>query len=336
MIHKLFISILLLCSWPLSVAGQGVSLGTSQQDLTVLMNPDTPRPYQEVQVSLSSSVVDLNQSAIHWVLNGKTLSQGPAQKNFSFRVGKLGEPTTLVLLVETPNLGTIQKNLTIVPTQVDIVWQADTYTPPFYKGRALPVPEAGVTAVALPTFVTRSGTTIDSKNLVYTWTVNDRRVGAQSGLGRNTFKTSMATYVDNTPPVSLEVSDPESGLRANVTSSPPGVQPSIVMYQKDPLLGLLFNRALGETFSPRIQEFSIVAYPYFFSAANVASSFLNYQWSINNTPTNSTGNTLNQLTLRIPENSSGISLVGLSMTRNGSLFQRASDAVSIELGGTND
>lgn len=332
--YILSLALLSVLSWPACAVAQSLSLGASQQDVLVLLNPETPTPFQEVHATLSSNAVDLNRSVIRWALNGKVEVEGDAKKEFVFTVGKLGSVSKLSIAVDTPNLGTLQKNLTIAPTQLDIVWQADTYTPPFYRGRALAVPESRVTAVALPSFMSSSGKTVAPEKLIYKWTVNDRLVGDQSGLGKDTFRVTEATYTENTPLVTVEVSDPTTGLRAVRTVSAPAVQPTILMYNKDPLLGTLFNYALGSTFSPNGQEFTVVAYPYFFSADRVTSSFLNYQWSINNTPTNSTGRQPNELTLRIPDNSSGISLISLFMTRAGALFQKASGAVGINLGET--
>ena len=71
------------------------------------------------------------------------------------------------------------------PTSVDVLWSAYSYTPPFYKGKALAPSRGSVVLVALPQLVTRNGSPIEPKNIIYTWSRRGVILGKSSGLGKN-------------------------------------------------------------------------------------------------------------------------------------------------------
>jgi len=66
--------------------------------------------------------------------------------------------------------------------EVDILWQGETYTPPFYKGRALWSSQSRITFLAIP-----HGAGIGNPaNLTYRWTQNGTVLGNINGIGKNT------------------------------------------------------------------------------------------------------------------------------------------------------
>src|SRR3989344_3741283 len=62
---------------------------------------------------------------------------------------------------------------------IDILWQGETYTPPFYQGRTLWSTESRITLVAIPH-------NLGNRNaLNYRWTQNSTVLGNVSGVGKH-------------------------------------------------------------------------------------------------------------------------------------------------------
>src|SRR3989344_1441328 len=69
---------------------------------------------------------------------------------------------------------------TLVSAQsVDLLWQGETYTPPFFEGRSLWSNQSRVTIVAVPQGLGNASA------LNYRWTKNDTVLGSLSGVGKS-------------------------------------------------------------------------------------------------------------------------------------------------------
>ena len=67
--------------------------------------------------------IDLDRSAITWFVNGKAVKSGVGEKTLSTKTGANGAP--LVVRAEIVAGGkTIIKERTIIPADVDILWEA--------------------------------------------------------------------------------------------------------------------------------------------------------------------------------------------------------------------
>src|SRR3990167_742525 len=68
----------------------------------------------------------------------------------------------------------------VLAQSVDILWQGDTYTPPFYKGKSLWSNQSRITFVAIPQGLGNPA------SLNYKWTKNGTVLGNINGIGKNT------------------------------------------------------------------------------------------------------------------------------------------------------
>jgi hypothetical protein len=59
----------------------------------------------------------------------------------------------------------------------------------------------------------------------------------------------------------------------------PIFKPKILFYEKDPLLGIKYNRTLDSSFEVASGEKTIVAEPYFFGPSSALSPELDYAWT---------------------------------------------------------
>src|SRR3990167_10337236 len=66
--------------------------------------------------------------------------------------------------------------------EVDLLWQGNSYVPPFYEGRTLWSSQSRITFLAIP-----HGAGIGNPaNLTYKWTKNGTVLGNINGVGKNT------------------------------------------------------------------------------------------------------------------------------------------------------
>ena len=196
--------------------------------------------------------------------------------------------------------------------EVDLLWQGETYTPPFYDGRTLWSNETRVKVVAVSNI---SG--FDPSTLYYRWTKDGIVLGSLSGVG----KSSMV-FVDSVLSLPIEVKvdlrDGEDGkvLGTQTVVLTPG-NPRTIVVEKSPLYGYLFNKAVGSEFELKSEEVSFAAYPLFGQVTYKDAPALTYKW-ITNTGDTRTGS---EVIYRVPEGASGSSSVNLKVTHSRVLVQ---------------
>lgn len=118
-----------------------MQIEVQEGEIEVKTNPSNPQPYQNVTITLSSYATDLNKAIISWQGESGTLISGIGKTSYSFTAG--GPNTTTIFSINikpTGSMSTITKRVVIAPSEIEIMWEAvDGYTPPFYKGKSLPI-----------------------------------------------------------------------------------------------------------------------------------------------------------------------------------------------------
>ncbi len=291
--------------------------------LTVTYSPTYPQAHKEVTAHVQSSRADLTQAVISWFLNGELLDTGTGLTSVRFSSGDLGKQQILQVNAETGQ-GTLRATVSIVPASVDLIWESDSYTPPFYRGKALNTRDTPVRIVAMPTFVTPAGTILTPGSLTYRWLKDGVVQGYASGRGKNVFMLDTISIVHGKSTISLEVISPDGAIKAGKQIAVKTHEPMVVLYENDPLLGLQFERAVGDRFNMARQETTITAIPYFFSIKDIGDPNIDYRWNVNNQPIpdDTAGN--NSITLR-QEGQGGQGIVGVGvrhLTNTFEVFQK--------------
>lgn len=296
--------------------------------LEVKTVPENPGPSEMVSVSIESYLADLNKSTISWSLNGKVVDRGIGRKSFSFQNGLSGKTTRLTISITTNAGENITKELSWNPVGLTILWEADTYTPPFYKGKALLTAQANVKAVAIPDN-TDGQNALSAGNFVYVWEKDGTVVSESSGYGKNFLSfTAPKPYGD--AKVKVKASSVNNSINSETRVSLSLSQPIILFYEKNPLLGVLYNQPFGSETTLSKKEFTVVAEPYFFSSETSEVPTIKYDWSVNNKTTQSYGRTI---TLRNDTGEKGESVVSLSMRGLKQTFQNASKELRVHFTG---
>lgn len=251
--------------------------------------PQTPGPFERVLVRLSSFSIDLNRSNISWFINGKLIKKGIGEKTFSFTTGGVGETSKISASVSSGILGSVAQTISFTPSEVDLLWEAiGVYTPPFYKGKALPTPQSLIKVIAFPHLKISGGNEIKNNSLVYKWKKNSKYkdFNNQSGYGRNSVVFRRA-LLRQTEIVEVEVSSKSGGLNGYARLFLGQYSPDIIFYEQNPVEGVLYEKALGNEFDMKNSETTIVAEPYFFSTSSREGDSLLFEWRLNNKTFNS-------------------------------------------------
>lgn len=301
---------------------QKLSIG---DNLDVKTNPQNPAPGANVTISIESYLTDLYKANIIWTLNGKVSLRGFGKTSFTFKNGSAGKTTTVGITLTTNTGDTITKDFYFTPVGVTVLWEADTYTPPFYKGKALMVPQANIKIVALSDSENTGGSTNASK-LVYTWKKDDLVDTRASGYGKNFYSFVGPKPLTNTK-VSLRVSSFDDKMQSETNVYLPQVRPFVLFYEKDPLLGILYQKTLADKYSLNKKEFSVTAEPFFFSNERGEEQSILYKWSSNG---KSVQNYTKNITLRNNTGGEGSSILSLSVKSVPQSFQSSSKDLRID------
>src|SRR3989344_6530597 len=178
----IYLLALLFAAVPFGLSGQG--LPGFGGNITLTVTPEFPRANEEVTVSARGFSIDLDRAEVSWTLNGKLEKKAVGGTIFSFRTESLGKTSALMVTVKSLSQGSFKETLTIRPAEVDVLWEALTYTPPFYKGKRMLSSSGTITVTAMPSFVVASGKTLDSAALVYSWEQDGKNLLSQSGFGK--------------------------------------------------------------------------------------------------------------------------------------------------------
>jgi hypothetical protein len=308
------------------------SVGSVAADVAVEFNPAVPGPNQTVTATASSFSVDLNSASITWFVNGKMQKTGKALTSFTFTTGGNGQTTTIDIFITTLDGQIVKKTFDLKPAEVDLIWQAASYTPPFYQGKALFSHEERLEFVAIPHIIGSNGAEIPAGNLIYKWTRNGTVVGDFSGYGKNTY-TMIASIISVPIDMQVEVTTTDgTGIAdAEITAVP--VNPSIVFYQRDPLYGIQFQNALPASFAMTTKEIDVLAVPFFFGSDDIGTSNMQYLWSINGSQIDNDLSKTDRV-FRPQSGTSGTSNISLSITNTNKILQMVDGSFNLSFNST--
>ncbi len=281
-----------------------------QDQISATVIPENPSPNEIVQINLEVYSYDINSALITWKVNGKSVASAIGQKSFSFKAGKAGQTTKIDVTINPRDRPAVSQTFTFTPGEVDLLWQSDVYTHPFYKGKKLYTPESTLTFVAMPR---NARGTIRPSETVFNWRVNGTVQGDKSGFGKNTYVFEGPIIIQ---PVEVQVEtysptpgagDQKETATSNITVEPKS--PGIRLYENSALYGILFNKALRGNITINKPEMSISAYPYFQTIPGKNSGTI-YTWLVDDygvpIPPNQ-----NTVTLRRTEGDRGESYVAV-------------------------
>lgn len=215
---------------------------------------------------------------------------------------------------------------TLSTPSVDLIWEAETYAPPWYQGRTLPSPESLVRVVAL--------TKISQP--IFHWRKDGTDVRSASGAGKNSFDYRVGAGGSSNL-IEVAVTRLDGSVAAAGAARIPVVAPKILFYElKDGWPD--YRRAL-KNLAITADQTKIIAEPFYFSLADPPTGeagWLNrrlvFDWSANSQPIAPATEDPRFLTLLTTAETSGESLIDLKITNADRSRQVASAKLPVSFG----
>jgi hypothetical protein len=252
--------------------------------LNLTLSPQNPEPGQAMSASVSAFEFNIDLSKISWSLDGKSIKSGIGEKSATFTAPAAGKSATLSVSVTPKQGATITRSVVITPGgTVDLVWEAvDGYTPPFYKGKTLPIKQSTIKVVAIPQAKMTNGVFAKPGDFVYTWRKDGTNMPGQSGLGKNNIVFNNQ-ILDTTNRIDISATNGTNTVSNSISIAP--FAPEILFYQYDQTKeSSHYEKSFeGSTFinQPRL---TLVAEPYFLAKDWKKNNTITFNWKLNGQP----------------------------------------------------
>jgi len=283
-----FLCVVTFLSAPFMTHAQFPSTLTQENTSTITSLPRHPEPGETVTLTLNDYSINTNGATTRWFVNGVMVSEN--ERSLQLNAGALGNSTAVIVRTSLPNGTTLEAAHTVTPIRVDMLIEADTLTPAFYKGRSIPSSGSLVRVTAIPF----TGVDRDPETYSYTWKVKDKvqTGGSQYGGNSVTFTSGFERNME----VSVDIIDTDGTIITSETIYVPLSDPELHYYEINPLRGMS-EFAIGGGFTFVGDEIRVRAEPYF-----ISSSLLNEnphrEWKLNGSTIKNPSGDLQEITLR--------------------------------------
>lgn len=153
-------------------------------------------------------------------------------------------------------------------------WSTDTYTPPYYLGKALPTTNSFITVTANPV----SKTSINPELLIYNWLLNGHWLRQSSGQGKMSLTFLADGPINQSYEINVRILDQKGNFISQKTIFIKLVSPEIILYPKEKTLLTSFNQSVEKLNLTSQQEVNLIALPYFFNIDKITD--LNFVWQL--------------------------------------------------------
>jgi hypothetical protein len=251
---------------------------SAQADIS--LNPTQPEPHQEVRLTLQTSFIDLNRADITWYVNGERAAEGVGLTRVRVRTGALGSEVRISASASEPGGITVVGERIVRPVVVDIVWEADSYTPILYRGRALPSSGTTIKAEVNAFFARADGTRIPRTELIYVWRHNNTIVQDASGAGKYAANIKLSPFTGNHT-LSVEVSSRDNAFVGTASARIPVTTPYLALYEDNPVQGALLHSAIQGTRTFSEDEVTFAVVPFYSSIERLTDPSALFSWIVN-------------------------------------------------------
>lgn len=249
--------------------------------LHINIDPQYPRPGETVQLTVvGDPLIDLVNSTITWSKDGKILAQGIGKTKTSFTAGTLGTESVIQVQVTDPDGTDLSTSVSIIPTRLDLLIDSDSYTPPFYRGRAMPSAETQMQLRAIASFRRPDGSSVPPSSIIYTWRRDGVSLGSVSGRGRQTVSIPAPGLYDSDT-IEVTAVSADNAFSSSASIRIPATEPILSLYEDHPLFGLMYHRAMGKNTSISDSETTFAAVLYYSQIKDPADPRLRYTWTVN-------------------------------------------------------
>lgn len=302
----------------------------SPEKVLVELSPEFPAPREIVTARVVDlSYEDLSRAEIVWKVDDVEKKRGIGEQIFQFQAPETGREMEVFAIINKSENETIAGFTKIRTADLDLIYEANTYTPPLYKGRSLFVPQAQLNVAAVANII-ENGVRIPKSQIIYNWYENNNFIKDASGVGRDSFRVQGDVLLRPLQ-ISVVVESLNSNAKAKKKISIVAANPKVVMYENNPIYGSIFEKALTGTFNFDREEVGITAVPYFFTTPSRNSDTLKYSWSENGKEIGGggLGSFINYLNPN--REKSGVSNLGVNIENNVRFLQSDNESFKINV-----
>lgn len=305
---------------PFAVSAQALGDISNAAAFTVSVNPQYPAPYGQATLSMVSSTLDLSNAMMAVSVAGKEIYQGSV-RTIAVPMGKTGSIASVKVTINSAGASYSQM-LSIQPQDVALVAEPISSAPPLYPGKSLVPLEGSVRVVAMANLQGSNGEAFDPSAFSYSWTVDGAQIANSSGIGKTAIIVASPLQY-RARSVSVAVMSQDGNLVGGASLSLTAQDPSVRIYENDPLLGILYDHALSGDYPINDAEDTLYAAPFSFPTTGGA---LLLQWFLNG----EAAQTGNSITLR--PTGSGQGTASLSIVASAGELTRATEELSLSFG----
>jgi len=287
---------------------------------TISVDPQYPTPQSQVTLTVLSSTLDLNNATMVISIANEETYRGSV-RTVAVPVGKAGSVTNAKVMILSAGANYSQ-TISIQPEDVVLIAEPISSTPPLYPGKSSVPLEGNVRVVAMANLQDAKGKAVDPATLSYAWTVDDTSIADSSGIGKEAIVVASPLQYRSLS-VSVVVQSQDGSLVGGTSISLNAQQPLVRVYKNDPLLGILYDHALSDSYAITSAEATLYAAPFSFPTSNGAP-FL--QWFLNGEAVQ----TGNAITLR--PTGSGQGTASLSLVASAGESTNATENLSLSFG----
>lgn len=239
--------------------------------------PASPSPNSIVTINANTPTLNKNALFFRWTVDGEYRPDlsGDGKNSIGLTVGEVGSVTRVRLDISGEGSGT--DSLEIPVSDLALTWFAETYAPPWYKGKALPIPASVVSVVAVPQIIL-GRTSLKPEELIYKWALDDEGF-IRSGKGEQVFRIKISDYPETTHTVSVSVTDAGGRVQKEGMVFITAVRPKGVIYSVSPLGGIETRSAKSYFATDKRGLFDFTIEPFFFPVSSRKALF--YGWELN-------------------------------------------------------
>ncbi len=256
----------------------------------LVTSPEYPAPHSAVTISLEAYSMNTSGATVWWYVDGAERADARNARSMTLTTGDLGDRLVVTVKVIPSSGRTITLTHTINPSEVDLVVEANTYVPAFYKGRALPSGESVVRAIAIP----HSAPSVSISSLTYEWTQGDTVLFGGPVKGKYSADITMSRFDDDY--LRVRVTNASGQAIGGKTIQLLPIEPELHFYEENPLRGLN-SKAIRDSLMLIGDETTIHAEPYFMTT-NLTPSSITFDWKINDVAVTTNQADAHTLTLR--------------------------------------
>jgi hypothetical protein len=255
---------------------------------SLLVSPLFPEANEIYTVKLDGYTQ--NRASLSWFVNGIEQEAYRNKNSLTTQAGNIGAVQNITAKIRLQSGGVVDVKHTVTAQRVDLLIEADTVVPLFYKGRSLPSSGSSVRATALVFTKMQQG----AGSFAYLWKLNGQTQNGGAVQGDNTF-TFTPSFESQTE-LEVSVLNKNGTIIAQESQLIPITKPELVFYEKNPLKGQLFT-ALTDPYLFIGDEITIRAEGYFMSRNLLGSDAL-HEWKVNSKTTQSNSAEPTELTLQ--------------------------------------